>query len=167
MHVLAVVHEVERVVVGDVALAEPAEVRRDDLEARSGKRTHIAPPNSLGLRIAVEQHERVPPHPFVEIRRRELAPRLGKSGLIGVERGRDLHRTVLPVVTHRRRLATGGCGWSVSGLPTSGTAYRGPWVFPGRDSHPLAALRLSLGPLFRAVPVSRTRRRSGWDGVRR
>ena len=46
------------VIVGrQVAVADTAKIRCDDLEARRGQRLDVAPPDPLGLRIAVDQQQ--------------------------------------------------------------------------------------------------------------
>ena len=50
--------DVVEVVGREVAVAEAAEVGHDDLEAGGGERFDVAPPDALGLGLAVDEQQR-------------------------------------------------------------------------------------------------------------
>ena len=77
--VAGVHREVVDVVGREVAVAVPAQVGDDDLEARRRERRDVAPPDPLGLGVAVEQQQRVPADALAHVRERR-ARRARRSG---------------------------------------------------------------------------------------
>ena len=61
----------------EVGVAVAAQVGRDDLEAGVGQRLDVAPPDALGLRVPVNEHDRRAAHALVHVGERHAVAHFG------------------------------------------------------------------------------------------
>ena len=68
VQVAGVEDEVVGVLYGEIGVAVAAQVGHDDFKARSDQRPYVAPPDAFGLRVAVDQQERVAADALAQVR---------------------------------------------------------------------------------------------------
>ena len=148
--------EVVDVVRRQIAVAVPAEIGDDDLEARGRERRDVAPPDAFGLGIAVQQEQRVTTDAFSHVREGEVvAHHRALDRELAQRRRRRLRRAELRVVRHPRSLTLTltpsplGVRYS-PGYPARSRSRHHHWAFATRRDTRLAHAH--------AISTSRRRR---------